>query len=396
LAKKVLIVGAGSVQVAGIKRAQEMKLTVIATDANPEAPGLQIADIPVVLDVKDVHGTIALAKEHCVDGVLCIAVEAGVRTVSAVAQALDLPGPSVEAAHNATSKQRMREVWARAGVPSCQFAVCRTSAEAYEAADELGFPLVVKPTDNAGSRGVIRVDRSDDLECAALRAEAYSRERAFIVEEFMVGDEMSVEGIVYHGTLHVTGLSDKVRTSPPYLLDVAVMFPSIQALNIQKAAIGVVEDAIRSLDVDMATVHAEVMITQTGPKMVELAARGPGFRVFSVMIPWTGGIDVLRESIRIAIGECPELAKTANRGAVLIFPGAQPGRVVAISGVHSARAVPYVHDVDVYVKQGMTIVPLESGSNRIGHIVALADTRAQAETAARHAENLLQIDVQPE
>lgn len=196
------------------------------------------------------------------------------------------------------------------------------------------------------------------------------------------------------GRFHRVGLSDKIRTPPPYLLDTAVLFPSRQPAAIQEAAVDLVARAASALGIDNAPIHAEVMVTPKGPMMVELAARGPGFKVFTDMIPWSSGIDVLANLIALSLGEATSFPAPLERGSVLLFPPARPGRVRAVTGVEAGRAVPHVVDLEIYVKPGESVRLLTSGSDRVGHIIALADTREAAETAARTAERAVTIAVE--
>ena len=396
MARKVLIIGAGPVQVAGIKRAQEMGFTVVATDGNPKAPGLQIADIPVVMDVKDIPSTIALAKRHRVDGVLCVAVEVAVKTVAAVAHELGLSALSPEAAENATDKHRMRTLWAANSIPSPISYPCMSLAEAQTAAREVGFPTVVKPADNAGSRGVSKVERIEDLPTAYEKALGYARNGMVLVEEFMPGVEMSVEALAYEGEVYVMALSDKIRTKPPYLLDTTVLFPSEHPPHIQERAKEIVAAAIKALGIDMSPVHAEVMVTPHGPVMVELAARGPGFKVFTDMIPWVTGVDVVKELIKLSVGEEPDLRSKLNRGSVLRFPEMPPGLVKRVEGVDEAKQIEGISDLEIYIKPGDIVRPLTSGSDRVGHIISIAETREEAVEIVKQAESILRIEVEPE
>lgn len=395
MARKILIIGAGPVQIAGIKRAQEMGLTVVATDGNPKAPGLQFADIPVVLDVKDMQRTIALAKRHRVEGVLSIAVEISVRTVVAVARELSLAGLSPKAAENATNKHRMRALWAVSGVPSAASYPCMSLGEAQMAARVVGFPVVVKPADCSGSRGVSKVEQIEDLSRAYERAVQYASNGMVLVEEFMPGVEMSVEAFVHKGEVYVIALSDKVRTNPPYLLDTTVLFPSEQPLDIQEEAKKIVSAAVKALGIDMSPVHAEVMVTPKGPMMVELAARGPGFKVFTDMIPWVTGVDVVKELIKLSIGENPDFTIRLNRGSVLRFPEVPPGLVTRVEGVDEARKIAGISDLEIYVKPGDVVRPLTSGSDRVGHIISFAESRKEAVEVVKQAESVLQIEIEP-
>lgn len=391
---RLLIIGAGPVQVPGIQRAQQMGLTVVAMDGSSAAPGLRIADECCVIDICDVETVVERAKQLRIDGVMCVAVDVAVRTVAAVGEALGLPSPTPAAALNATSKRRMREVWASAGVASAKFAVCRHVDEAAEAARTFGFPAVVKPAENAGSRGVSLVACVSEISGAYAGAREHDRGSEILVEEFMEGVEMSVEALICEGQFHLVATSDKIRTSPPHLLDLAVLFPSAVPCDLKEEATALVERAVTALGVDNAPVHAEVILTPTGPRMVELAARGPGFKVFSEMIPWTSGVDVLEASINIALGSSCELPVPLNRGSVLVFPQAAAGRICRIDGVDDALALPNIKEVELYVGVGDLVHPLRSGSERFGHIISEALTRQEAERAARTAEQLIKIATQ--
>lgn len=393
--KKVLTIGAGPAQEPGIKRAQEMGFAVVATDGNPNASGLQVADIPVVMDIRDIPDTIALAKKHHVEGVFCVAVEAAVKTVAAVARELRLPALSPEAAENATDKHRMRTLWAASGVPSPAFRPCASLAQVETAAREIGFPIVIKPTSNAGSRGVSKVEQLEDLPSAYEKALTYARSGMVLLEKFIPGVEMSIEAFVYKGEVFVIALSDKVRTKPPCLLDTSVLFPSEHPLPVQEQARQIVTDSIKALGIDMCPVHAEVLVSPHGLTMVELAARGPGFKVFTDMIPWVTGVDVVKELVKLSVGQEPDFTVRFNRGSVLRFPEVQSGVVTCVKGVDEAKKIEGIYDLDIYVKPGEMVHPLTSGSDRIGHIITMAQTRNEAVEIVRQAESVLRIEVEP-
>lgn len=155
--KTIMFVGAGEYQLPGIKKAREMGLRVVATDYDKNAPGLKVADVPVVLDVKDIEDSIKIA----------------------------------------TNKALMREKFVEHGVPSPGFRKVRTLVEAKEAAEEIGFPVVVKPVDNAGSRGVSKVDNLKEVSAAFNHAKINSKSGEVIAEEFISGIECSMEGMTY-------------------------------------------------------------------------------------------------------------------------------------------------------------------------------------------------------
>jgi biotin carboxylase len=390
--KNLLVIGAGNTQLVGIQVARDMGFAVIAVDANPQAAGLRIADRSIVADIRDANAILEAIRGERLDGVCAFSVEAAVKSVAAIAEALGLPGLSRRAAENATNKQRMRECWGAAGVPSPRSMACSRVAEALAAAEQIGFPLVVKPADSAGSRGVSLVKNAGALAPAFAEAQKYATAGVVLVETFMAGVEMSVEGFMVGGRFHGLACSDKIRTEPPYLLDTTVLFPSEQPAEIRERAVEIVAQAATALELDNAPVHAEVMVTPVGPMMVELAARGPGFKVFSGMLPWVTGVDVVRELIRLSLGEPVSFVQPKTRGAVLRFPDVRPGRVTRIGGMEEARRTQGVAEVEVYCQVGDSVRALASGADRVGHIIALAETREGAEAAVRTAEAELTIE----
>ena len=387
-----MLIGAGPIQAIGIHKAHDLGLRVVAVDGNNSAPGLALADDGIVVDIRDPKKIVSLARAFDVCGVLSIAVDAAIESVAAVGHSLGLRTLTPKAAMNATSKHRMRKCWAKANVSSPLAFSCRSFDETRDALEHVGLPAVVKPSDSAGSRGVSKVNSANELERAFSEACKFSREGIVIIETYLEGVELSVEGVAHDGQFKVLCLSDKMRTPPPHLLDTAVLFPSTQPDAVQRKAMKLVAGAVSALEIDWAPIHAEVMVSAEGNvSMVELAARGPGFKVFTEMIPWVCGVDVVEQQIRMAAGLEYDWFPTKRRGAVLEFPPATPGYVTKVDGMDECQAIPGIHDLEIYVKTGKRVYPLDSGARRVGHIIAMTETRSAAEAAVERALRTLQI-----
>jgi len=392
--KKVMFVGAGNYQKKGIEKAKEMGLLVIATDGSPDAPGLKIADLAYAVDVKDFKKTLEIARKNTIDGILTIASEVSVRTVAYICQELKLPGITMKTADRCTDKDLMRKVFRNSNIPVPISYPVFDLQELIQKVKEIGFPIVIKPADSAGSRGVRKVDNDSELEAAFYNALSYSEKKKVMVEEFMEGEESSVEAFVCENKINILALSDKIRTDPPYLMDTTVIFPSAYPLEIQHNIIDIAKQAISAVGIKLGAVHLEIMITPDGPIPVEIAARGAGFKVYSDILPNVTGIDILKATIQCALGDPADLTRTKAMASVLKFIEAKPGKIKKIINLDIAKEIPGIYEIEIYKKPGEIIKPLQSGDDRIGHIILFSDSRLDAINSVQRVENILEIIVE--
>ena len=211
--KTVLFVGAGRHQRRAILRARELGLRVVAVDRNPEAPGLQVADVGEPVDFTDVAAVTEVGRRHAIDGVLTVSADRAVPVVAAVAAALGLPGIGVETAHLMTHKIAMRRTLADAGVPQPAFAAARELQSARAALDAVGVPAVLKPADSGGQRGLFYLESRDELDAHLHAALAESPAGEAIVESYHDGLELNGIVVARNGAAVSLTLSDRLR--PP-------------------------------------------------------------------------------------------------------------------------------------------------------------------------------------
>ncbi|UCF14550.1 MAG: ATP-grasp domain-containing protein [Phycisphaerales bacterium] len=393
-ALNLLVIGAGPTQAAAISATKRLGCRVVAVDGNPDAPGLKLADVSIVHDVKDVEKAVCIGRENRIDGVLSVASEVCLPAVAAVNNALRLPGLTPEQVALATNKGAMRKRYAECGIPSTPYFVIDGKDQIPSACGKVGFPAVIKPVDNAGSRGVSYVEALDQVQTSYDKAKVYSRSGRVILEKYMPGTEVAVEAFVAGGKITILTLSDKERTDPPYLLDTAVMFPSAHPPELQEQIKDIAIRAILALGLDNCPIHMEQMVTSDGPKVVELAARGPGFRVYTDIIPHVTGVNVVEAQVCLLLGESPSfMPQLPLKGACIRFWGGKRGRVRSISGVEASTTFPGVYDLDIYVKRGDSVHNLTSGDDRIGHVITLADTREEACATAQRVFETVNIEI---
>ncbi len=395
--KRILFIGAGPYQKKGIETAKKMGLYVIAADGNPNAPGLPLADKEYDVNVTDVNANLEIARKEKIDGVCAVASDISMRSVATISEILGLPGISRDVAERCLDKELMRKAFVAAGVPSPKSFAVYTVPELLKISKQLSFPVVIKPSDSAGSRGVRRVDSQKGLKDAFENAVGLSSQKKVIIEEFMEGVECSVEAFVVGGEIHIITLSDKVRTKPPILTDIEVSFPSAYPEKIQKEIIDVAKRAIRAVGVKDAPIHMELMMTKSGPVPVELAARGPGFKLFTDIIPEVTGINVLKALIDLSVGKKPVLRRAKHKASVIRFFSTEvAGTVKSIEGVEEIRKMRGVYEIIMYVNPGDRARALTSGQDRLGHIISMAPSLAEAHTVVERALARLSIEITPD
>ncbi len=401
--KTVLFVGAGRHQRGGIVQARRMGLRVAAIDRNPDAPGLAEADIVRVVDFSDVGAALKATARLRLDGVLTIASDRAVPVVAAIAEARGLPGIGVETAHLATNKIAMRRRFAESGVPHPRFAAVRTLAETRRAADEVGFPAVLKPADSSGQRGVFRVESLDDVDSHLHEALVASPAGEAVLEELVGGGELNAIVVARGSTASLVSLSDRLR--PPgagFAVCSAHLFPAAIEGARRDEAERVAVHAVHALGLRDAIAFPQVIVRPDGRVVaVECAARVPGGQMADLVRVGVG-VDLIECRLRLALGdELPdELVRPRFVQPLAIrFLTAQPGplpagRVTFVGPLDRVLAFPGVVQAEAYLQAGEQIRPVRADRDRRGYVLAVADTSLEALERADAAASLLDVDVE--
>ena len=395
----VLVLGAGYWQIPLIRTVQRLGYRAVATDRNPDAEGKSIADLFSPVDITDNDGSIALARELDVAGAVSDQTDLSVPTLAAVCKALDLPGPSPQTAYSTTNKARMRELVREAGLKNPRYRVCDSTDEALEAIEAdhpdapggVGLPCVVKPTDAQASRGVQRVEHRKDLLPALEEAFRFSRQGRILVEEYLVGTEVTVEGCRYAGETHLLGVSAKRHTPPPHIIAVNLDFPAPLPSETLEEIHRTYDALVDALGIEAGSIHGELLVTDGGIYLIEMANRGGGSGTSSHVIPALSGVDVLEANVRYAVGEDVRVRPTKSRAGVLRFFLFPPGRVAAIDGLEEAQSLDGVVACDLYIKPGDILEPPTMDTHRHGYIITVADSLQEAQRIANEVEKIVKV-----
>jgi biotin carboxylase len=399
----VLFVGAGRHQLRAIRQAKERGLRVAAVDRNADAPGLKEADIAKVVDFADVDAVLKATARINLDGVLTVSADRAVPVVAAVAEARGLPGIGVETAHLMTHKVAMRRRFADAGVPQPRFSAVRTIGETRRAADEVGFPAVLKPADSGGQRGVFRVESLDDLHAHLHEALIASPSGEAILEEYVDGIEMNGIVIARGDEAIPLTLSDRLR--PPGIgfgVGWIHVYPATIFGSQLEEAERVAQHTVHALGLENSIAFPQLIASPGGGiSVVECAARIPGGQMAD-LVRWAVGVDLVDVQLRLALGEelpdeivQPRFKQPLAIRFLTASPGPLPtGRVKRIGPLDKVLAFPGVVQADVYLQEGETIRPVRLDGDRRGYVIATADTNIEALERAEAASRLLDVEVE--
>ena len=395
--KHLLIIGGGVFQVPAIKTAKSMGLKVVVTDYNPEAEGMLLADYPIEVSTRNINLSVNTAKQFhraCpLDGVMTVGTDAS-QTVAAVADALNLPGIPFEVAERATDKIKMRQVLKEKGVPVPDFRPIWTLEECQQAIQDMPLPLVIKPCDNMGARGVRKIERLDDLISAFREAKEASISGKLILEEFMEGPELSLDALVFEGSIHITGVADRIIERAPYFVEIGHTLPSALPEKQQSRAVAVFKQAIFALGIDIGAAKGDIKITPEGPKIVEIAARLSGGWMSAYTYPLSTGVNLYKAAIQIALGETPTDLKpktslvSAERS--LLPP---PGKILSIQGVEEARKIKGVKEIILMKEAGDMAEEPRSNLGKVGYVITVGKTREEAIRINDLAREILKIEI---
>lgn len=301
---KALCVTAGTEQVASIRKARELGLRVVAIDGRSDAPGLNEADIGIVLDPRLEEEVLELAVREGIQLILPVPIGRLLTTIGAVNDALGLPGVTRQAALNCTDKLLFRKKLTEYGLIQTEYTVAREREEIIDVLRTFPLPCVLKPRFGSGSRAVVVIyDRSDIETLVDQHLRSRSDLDETLIEEYIDGSEVGVDAAVTSGTVTVISARVKSNTQLPYRQTVGYYGPApLTAAQFDQLR-NVVKDTVEATGVDNSLLQLDMILRDNAPPFViEMAPRPAGLRMAELMVPAMTGIDLLSEGIKMLLG----------------------------------------------------------------------------------------------
>ena len=314
--KKLAILGAALFQEPAIIKAQEMgyETHVFAWAAGDR--GEKMADHFYPISIKEQDEILEKCREIGIDGIISIASDLAMVTVNYVAEKMGLPGNSIEATTISTNKHWMRKAFEENGDPSPKSMLVDSRTD-FSSID-MKFPLIVKPTDRSGSRGVHKVFDQRQLRDAIIRAREYSFEGKAVVEEFVEGDEYSIEYISFEGRHYFLAATAKITTGAPFFIETGHRQPAPLSEEMLARIQKISEHALDTLQLRNGAAHIELKIDGDEINIIEIGGRMGGDFIGSDLVQLSTGYDFVKGVIKVAMGEDPEVPEVfeSNKAGV--------------------------------------------------------------------------------
>ncbi len=398
----LLIIGAGTDQVPAYERAQALGIETVAIDYDPNAPAFSIAQYHYVVSTKDIDAVIDTAKRIAdtigLDGVMTIGAEVS-PTVSAVADSLNLPGVSPEVALLTTNKCARAKRFMEANIRFPNYSVIDQKNQKHT----LKYPLVIKPSDNSASRGVRIIENDHELAQTLPESLALASDQQVILEEFVPGDQISIEGVVVDGILHVTAIADRNYARNPYFYPLMVEdggeMPTKHAQPTIDKMCAEFAKAAKALGIHTGPTKGDLIISQEGDVyVIEVTSRLSGGGFCSRVVPRVNGINIVDTTIQLAVGQSVDtstLKPKFSKGMCHRYYFHQPGKIKSIKGFDALKNKEGV--VEVVVNQpfrvGQILTPT-SYANRLFYLITIAESRKSAIELANNAMESVTIEVE--
>lgn len=376
--KSVLFFGVGPLQKSIIDRAKLMGLYTIGIDPAADATCKNEVDAFEIVDGQDFEGTMAVAKKYQIDAIVTAATDKPLVMMARVAKELNLPFYSVETAQWSTDKFQMKERFELGGVPHAQGRLISKVEEA----EGLVFPVIVKPRDNSGSRGVKLCRDKNELQISIGEALENSKLDTVLVEEFIEGLEYSIESLHHDGKSEVIQFTEKKTTEFPYNVELGHIQPAnISDENKQKIR-EIIAKIGKALNFENCPSHTELKINERGIFVIETSPRLGGDYITSTLTPLSTGVNLEDELLKISLGKTINPQPKAVQYSGVRFFSFEEGSIIKhVPNEEFVKGWPHVVDFSFTLKEGEKVNRITSSLNRYGQLILQTGNRDAIEEA---------------
>lgn len=393
--KKLMCLGGNYFQMTAVLAAKRLGIHVIDVDYLPENPAHEIADEYYNISIIEKEKILELARHLEIDGILSYASDVGAPTAAYVAEQLGLPTNPYESVRILTDKNRFRDFLEENGYLTPAHAVFCNQEKALDFASKIGFPVMVKPVDSSGSKGVFCVNCVNEFATAFNEALSYSRSNVLIIEKYVEsqGYQIDGDGFLIDGVLRYFGVMDQhkdARCDP--FTSVASSIPSLQAAEHQEKAHQIVQEIVTKLNMKMGGLNIEYIVTKEGEiQILEIAPRSGG-NLISDTIKYSNGVDLATGAVKTALGiSCEDILQKGEQKCVssYIIPSPQSGIFKEL--MIDDRIKEDILQQWLFVSEGETVEAYCNAGNAVGAMVIQFNSLDEMDDRLEHMGKYIRV-----
>lgn len=384
--KAILIFGVGELQKSIINRAKLMGLYTVGIDPCEDAVCKNEVDAFEVVGGQDYEGTLAVARKYNVAAVVTAATDKPLVMMARVAKELGLRFYSEETAIWSTDKYQMKQRFVEGGIPCARGRIIKSAEEV----EDLDFPLILKPRDNSGSRGVILCRNIEELSTAMNETLQYTRLNSVLVEEFIEGAEYSIESLHYDGKSEVIQFTEKRTTPFPYNVELEHIQPANISEEHKKEICTIIAKIGKALKFENCPSHTELKINERGIFIIETSPRLGGDYITSTLTPLSTGVNIEDQLLHVALGEQVDCTPKHSQYSGVRFFSFDANRIITVIPERKfVLSWPHVIDYSFKLSINDSVNPITSSLNRYGHIILQTSNRNSIDEAFDKYEKVI-------
>jgi len=392
--KSILVFGVGPLQKSLIERCKLKGLFTVGIDPMEDALCKNDVDVFEVVDGQDFEKTTEVAQQYNIRGVITAATDKPLVMMARVAKHLNLPFFSIETAEWSTDKLFMKQKFIEVDIPCAKGFLLNNVSELESV--KINYPVIVKPRDNSGSRGVIYCRDLNEITQAVREAFQYTKKESVLIEEFIEGKEYSVEAIHYKGESHVIQITEKITSDFPYNVELGHMQPADLSADQQNEIRLLVRKTAEVLKFENCASHTEIKINQNGIFVIETSPRLGGGFITSTLVPLSLGVNMEDSLIDIAIGNVFQkrsLLPTINSNSGIIFFKLPSGIITSIIDLNLLNKLHNIYEWEFSLKVGDKVRAMQNGIDRYGYAIFQAQSRRELKEYFKECEIILNKQV---
>ena len=335
----------------------------------------------LICDLRNINQILNFAKENYINVVISDQDDYGHLAQSFVANSLKIAGPNFHTAQISTNKYIQRLRCRETGIKHPKFSLIKSLEDLKEFSKNSAYPIIIKPVDNRGSIGVLKITKENELEESFYQSIVNSPSLMCIAEEFIVGTEITVDGYCFSNEPRSLGIATKGKINDLLQVSFDIKYPAELSKELYKKALEVNESVINKLGYSFGITHAEYIITEMGDiYLVEAANRGGGCFTSQIIMPAYSGIDILAKYINDCFNnEVTEEVETIPKEVILKFLNFKPGIIENINGIEKISNNRHLLKSRFNVQKGDEIFETSDDSNRHGFVIVSKEKKVREE-----------------